>query len=284
MRKELLTSVFIFVLTFSAALGQTTFSEKIAWIQTLGAWWLFFFIIGIAFIFAGIIFGRVYFKLRKWLSLIGLIFIFLGTFGAEMVYVLPMLGGKTINYATECTSLTYSGNNLPENVVGTFSCIFSGYAPANFEWGTIVTFVIFGIIAPLGILIALFYEFTDFLTNSGVRNVVTFLSALIAFRVLLATLFIELLSYGFAGLGILLVDYFFFMVIFRAMRKLWIESATIQNILTYTKAEHIADLTAQLRRINEVLATLPKDDPNYEVYLKRKEDIEKELNELKSKK
>ncbi|MGC9200695.1 MAG: hypothetical protein ACP5F8_01895, partial [Candidatus Aenigmatarchaeota archaeon] len=226
--------VFAMLFLFFSSFAQEVFKTKIEWIHRIGAWWLFFFIIGIALIFLGIILGRVNWKIRRWLSIAGLIAIFLGVFGAEIVYLIPYLGKPIITYE-ECQGVVTppSTPQQPDpivTVVGLSSCIFTGFAPSGYDLYTIVTFVIFGIIAPLAMLIALFYEFTDFLTHTGVRNVMAFLSALVAYRFLLSSLFIELLGYGFAGLGILLFDYFFFMIVFRAMQKLWAGTAMIESI------------------------------------------------------
>ncbi|MEM5875267.1 MAG: hypothetical protein QXW01_00440 [Candidatus Aenigmatarchaeota archaeon] len=273
----IIISLLLFCYGFGLAENEEKTSSAILWITEIGQWWLFFFIIGITFIFAGLIFGRISYRLRRWLSILGLVIVFIGIFGAELVYVMPFVSqqfGKK-SYATKCEAL--SGTNIIEMV----GCIFSGYAPSNNEATTIAVFFIFGVIAPLGILIALFYEFTDFFNNQGVRNVMTFLSALMAFRVLMADLFFELLSYGFAGLGILIVDYFFFMVIFKFMQRFWKGAEMIQEIITYTTEERIAELTRQLKNAEAMLSTLSPNSEQYKFWKKREEEIRKELDELK---
>jgi len=283
-KKTAILLTFLTLLFFIPSIAQTEskIESKIAWIQQIGEWWLFLFIIGIAIIFVSIIVGKANWKIRKYGSIIGLIVITAGIFGAEIVYLIPYLGSKVVEY-NECKEISFTRGISYENVVYTFTCIFVGYAPAGTELTTLAVFIIFGLIAPLGMLIALFYEFTDFLTNRGVRNVMTFLSALVAYRFLLATLFIDLLGYGFAGLGILLFDYFFFMIVFRAMRGLWAGAAMIQAIITETQMEKIADLTKKLRDAQAILSTLQKGTAEYDYWEAKVKQYEEELNRLQGK-
>jgi len=287
--KKATTFLILFLLPFlitnlitKIVLAESEIESKTGWIQKIGIWWLFLFIIGIAIIFVSIIVGKANWKIRKYGSIIGLIVITAGIFSAEIVYLIPYLGSKVIEY-NECKEISFTGGISYENVVYTFACIFVGYAPAGTELTTLAVFIIFGLIAPLGMLIALFYEFTDFLTNKGVRNVMTFLSAVVAYRFLLATLFIDLLGYGFAGLGILLFDYFFFMIVFRAMRGLWGGAMMIQAIITETQMERIADLTKKLRDAQAILSTLQKGTAEYNYWEAKIKQYEEELNRLQGK-
>jgi len=283
-KKIVILLALLTVLFFIPSIAQTEsgVESKIAWIQQIGAWWLFLFIIGIGIIFFSIIIGKVNWKIRKYGSIIGLIVVLLGIFGAEIVYLIPYLGSKVIEY-NECKETSFVKGLSYENIVYTFACIFVGYAPAGTELTTLTVFIIFGVIAPIGMLVALFFEFTDFLTNRGVRNVMAFLSALVAYRFLLATLFIDLLGYGFAGLGILLFDYFFFMIVFRAMRRLWAAAAMIQTIITETQMEKIADLTKKLRDAQATLSTLQKGTPEYNYWETKVKQYEEELDRLQGK-
>jgi len=283
-KKTVIILTLLTILFFIPGIAQTEskIESKIAWIQQIGAWWLFLFIIGIAIIFFSIIIGKVNWKIRKYGSIIGLIVVILGIFGAEIAYLIPYLGSKVVEY-NECKGTSFAGGLSYENVVYTFSCIFVGYAPSGTELSTLAIFIIFGLIAPLAMLIALFYEFTDFLTHKGVRNVMAFLSAIVAYRFLLATLFIDLLGYGFAGLGILLFNYFFFMIVFRAIQKLWAGAAMIQTIITETKMEKIADLTKKLRDAQATLSTLQKGTPEYNYWATKVRQLEEELRRLQGK-
>jgi len=281
-QKRLFFTTLFSLLLFSFALAQDEegkISEKIGWIRQIGMWWLFLFVFGVALIFTGIIVGKANWKIRKWLSILGLIIVFLGIFGAEIVYLTPYLFGNPVVEYKECKSLTMPG----ENPIYTLACMFVGFAPPSLEWQTLGAFIIFGVIAPIAMLTALFYEFTGFLTHKGVRNVMAFLSALVAYRFLLATLFIDLLGYGFAGLGILLFDYFFFMVIFRVMKGLWAGAAMIEEIIVETEMEKIADLTKKLRDAQSVLSTLSPTSPEYKYWKTKVDQLENELKELQGK-
>jgi len=267
--------------SLSIALGQISeVARKVEWIHQIGAWWLVLFIAGVFLIFVGIIVGKVNWRIRKWLSILGLIIIAIGIFGAEIVYLIPYLGEPVVSYQ-ECKEISFGLDFY--NIVYSFGCIFVGYAPAGTEVITIITFVIFGMIAPIAILVALFYEFTDFIIHPGVRNVITVVSAIIAYRFLLATLFIDVLGYGFAGLGILLFNYFFFMVVFRTMKGLWAGAAMIENIVKATKEEMIADLTKKLRDAESVLVTLGPGTPEYKHWKNRVDQLRRQLEELQRK-
>jgi hypothetical protein len=280
-KKTLIILTLLVELFFVPVIAQTESSveSKIAWIQKIGEWWLFLFIIGIAIIFVSIIVGKVNWKIRKYGSIIGLIVVALGIFGAEIVYLTPYLGGKVVEY-NECKKESFSGKMSYDNIVYAFACIFVGYAPTGMELTTLSVFIIFGVIAPLGMLIALFYEFTDFFVNRGVRNVMAFLSALVAYRFLLASLFIDLLGYGFAGLGVLLFDYFFFMVVFKAMQKLWTGAAMIESIIIESQMEKIADLTKKLRDAEATLALLTPNTPEYNYWRAQVDRLRRELEQL----
>jgi hypothetical protein len=284
-KKTVIILTLLTVLFFIPSIAQTEskIESKIAWIQQIGTWWLFLFIIGIAIIFFSIIIGKVNWKIRKYGSIIGLIVVFFGIFGAEIAYLVPYLGSNKVVEYNECKETSFAGGMSYENIVYTFACIFVGYAPAGTELTTLTVFIIFGLIAPLGMLIALFYEFTDFFINSGVRNVMAFLSALVAYRFLLASLFIDLLGYGFVGLGILLFDYFFFMIVFKAMQKLWVGAAMIESIIIETQMERIADLTKQLRDAEATLAVQKPGTPGYQYWKARVKHLKKQLEELQGK-
>jgi len=146
-------------------------------------------------------------------------------------------------------SAPISGMNItiPDPLASTvipFSCVFAGYVPTELSWLGLVTFFIFGIVLPLALLISVFYDSTDFLTHRGVRGVVTLSLSLIAFRFLLASLFLELLGYGIAGIGLILVDFLLFEVLFRRLSKT--AAATTQLKLVETgmaraKFDELAD-------------------------------------------
>jgi hypothetical protein len=108
-------------------------------------------------------------------------------------------------FKPDVSLLTFPG------ITYTTSCILTGYAPTGLEWLTVTTFVIFGIILPLGLLITLFWEFVPegLIRSTAARRVIAVIAALFAFRGFFATFFVEMLSYGFAGVGALAVAVLF---------------------------------------------------------------------------
>ncbi|MGC9014950.1 MAG: hypothetical protein ACP5KW_11295, partial [Thermoproteota archaeon] len=215
---------------------------------------LVLFVAGIGLIFAGFTFGRLVFfsnawRIRRVLLISGLISMLVSIFGAETAYLVPYLAEPVI--ACQKWLEAYG---------------FAGY---------IIVFV-----ASSVILFVLFYENTDFIEHHGVRVVVSFCSALMASRILLILLFIELLAYGFAGLGVLLFDCLFFMIIFRAMQRFHAGAEIIDSLLEPARAERIVDLRAQIRRIQETLSRLSPSDPEYDHYKKELEHLRREMEEL----
>lgn len=283
----------IFWLMFSSIASAQQAIEAaqiINWARQVGAWTILFFILGGALIVLGIIFGRFWPRARKWVVVLGLIFIFIGVFVVQILYVIPMLGQPTITYqvcdqtffpSTKPTPV-FAVSDVIVDFITMTACVFTGYVPSSLTWLGITTFFIFGIIAPLGVLMALFYEFTDFLANPNVRKVMTFLSALIAFRFLLASMFLEILGYGFAGLGLLLIDFFFFMVAFRAMSGLWKAYEAVEEVVAVEDREMLSYL---LRRRDDLMNMIAKTPPGDLLNKLQKDlnDVEKKINDLKSK-
>jgi hypothetical protein len=275
----------------SIALAQEPgYVEVVSWIAQMGSWSLLLWLIGGALIFLGFLIFRPlgHFTLFKWFCYGGLFIIFIATFGVQIRYILPYLGTPVISFA-KCegafASITVTADPISNFVIGT-ACIFSGYAPSEFSTYAITTFFIFGIIAPLGVLMALFYEFTDFLENENVRKVMTFLSALIAFRFLLASMFTELLGYGFAGLGILAVNYFFFMVVLRMMRGLWKGYEATEKALTMQDREILSSLISRRGKLQDTIAvtTDPTMKATYQADLNKvNEDIKTYAKKVKTK-
>lgn len=244
---KLISTILIFLLIFpSLTLAQQTGTEALSWISTLGSWSIMFWLFGGLCIFLGLILFRPLgsLSLFKGFVYLGIILIFFGTFAVQIAYVLPYLGKPVLTYTT-CESAFPSSTAYAQNPVNSFiisiACLFNGYAPADLSGLGVATFFIFGIIAPLGVLIALLYEFTDFLENKNARNVVTFLAALISYRFLLASMFVEILGYGFAGLGILVINYFFFMVLLRMIAKMWKWQQAAQEAISVTDREIFSD-------------------------------------------
>jgi len=231
--------ILIIVLTFFLLLVSSTFAQEEApkytgilnWLMGLGSISFLLIVAGGAIVAASMIFGRAWPRVSKWGVLIGLFIVFIGLFAIQLVYIIPFLGKPVLSY-TACNESTQmlipsapiSGMNItiPDPLASTvipFSCVFAGYVPTELSWLGLVTFFIFGIVLPLALLISVFYDSTDFLTHTGVRAIVTLSLSLIAFRFLLASLFLELLGYGIAGIGLILVDFLLFEVLFKRLSR-----------------------------------------------------------------
>ena len=254
----------IVILTFFLFLVSSTFAQEEApkytgilnWLAGMGSWSLFLIIIGGAVVAGSIIFGRAWPSVSKWGILIGLLIIFLGLFVVQIIYILPYLGKPVLTY-TVCSESTLmlipsapiSGMKvtIPDplaSVVIPTACVFAGYVPTELSWLGLVTILIFGIILPLALLISVFYDSTDFLTHGGVRAVVTLSLSLIAFRFLLASLFLELLGYGIAGIGLILVDFLLFELLFKRLSRMAagaMEVKLVETGMARAKFDELAD-------------------------------------------
>jgi len=193
----------------------------------VGFWWLFlslgFLLLLIALLFTW----------RK-IARLGLLLIFLGIFLIEVVYVLPIFGGYLDIFKGDLTLVDCS-KITPSEYLQYISCLFGGHAieAKNLWIGWIIWFV-FVFILPLAILYSLFYEFSDFFANKNVRNVITFAMSLIAYRALMSTIFIEILTYGAGGIGLLLINWLFFGYIVKVVDRIFglaEKSERLANIL-----------------------------------------------------
>lgn len=257
----------------------------------LGSYTLFFILIGGIIVFASMILARVLPRVSKWGVLVGLFSIFIGIFGLQIRYITPFLGKPVLSY-TICNesigmlipsvSISEINVTIPDPLASTVipvSCIFAGYVPSELNWLGLVTFFIFGIILPLALLIAVFYDYTDFLTHKGVRGIVTLSLSLIAFRFLLASLFLELLGYGIAGIGLILVNFLLFQVLFKRLSKAAEVATELQLLETkmarprfdeladhYKHAVSLGD-DKEAEKLKEELEKLVKAYPSLRKYL-----------------
>jgi hypothetical protein len=235
MKKLLIITLAFFLLSVNLTFAQEEvpkYTGILNWLMMLGSWTFLVIVLGGMIVAGSMIFGRARPDVSKYGTLIGLLIIFIGLFGIQIVYITPYLFGKPVLTYTICSESTQmliptvpvSGLKItiPDplaSVVIPTSCVFAGYVPTELSWLGLVTFFIFGIILPLALLISVFYYSTDFLTHKGVRSVVTLSLSLIAFRFLLASLFLELLGYGIAGIGLILVDFLLFEILFTRLSK-----------------------------------------------------------------
>jgi len=287
--KKILILILIFCLALpSLVLAQYTpqYKPLIEKVATWGYGLIIILLVGGFLVVLGIVLRTFNMKWSRYLAQIGLLVVIIGVFLIELAYIIPMFGNPVVSYAV-CEQafrpITTPRANLPDpvaDIVTGTACIFSGYVPSDWSGYGIATFFIFGIIAPFAMLVALFWEFTDFLYNDNVRRVIAFTAALMAFRFLLATLFIEILSYGFAGLGILLVDYLIFAIFFRFISKLWEAYTLVHDTMRVVWLEDVGQIEDRYRAVMGMLSRLPPGDRRRKEYEKIEEMLRKRLIEL----
>jgi len=180
----------------------------------VGLWWLFLSLGFLLLLLAIFLTSRI-------VARIGLFLIFLGIFEVELIYILPIFGGYLDIFKGDFVLVECSNVDTTQ-YLKFISCLFGGHAieSKNLWIGWTIWFV-FVFMLPLAILYSLFYEFSDFLTNKNVRNVVTFAMSLIAYRALMSTIFIEILTYGAGGIALLFINWLFFAYILKAVDKMF---------------------------------------------------------------
>jgi hypothetical protein len=254
------------------------------WVIGISAFWLAFLVAAfilllLAYFIKGTI-GRI-------LGILGVVSLFGGIVTVLIGSLLPLVGQPTVIYE-QCRTmfkpdvpfLTFPG------IVYTTSCILTGYAPAGVEWLTVTTFVIFGVILPLGLLITLFWEFAPegLITSQAARRVIAVIAALFAFRGFLATFLVEILSYGFLGIGAMavavLVTGYVWNIVSRFTRSVGGKIIEELGILRIGEMENIKREIAQLEA---ALSSPELSEDKRKEYTERINDLTKRLDELKKK-
>lgn len=275
--KRLAVFISIFYLMFSSIASAQQFATP-DWVRGISGAWIFVIVAAFAFIVWAM------FRKSKWALTLGVILLFVSIILIMVGVVLPMFSQPTITYE-QCTSLLKpdaSIATLPGTLYAT-SCIITGYSPPTLEWLTIITFFIFGIITPLALMFALFWEFIpeQMITNQNARRVITFAAGMLAFRGFFASYFIDMLSYGFAGIGALLVGVLFTGIVYKAayrfVRPLGVD---ISTEMRYYKLAEAEQLEQDIRELSKAWAAAsPSDRPGIEdkinTLTKRLNDIEK---------
>jgi hypothetical protein len=202
--------------------------------------------------------------------------------------VLPLISHPTVTYV-QCMNVFNPATLV--NVPGWFyatSCILTGYSPPDLQWLTITSFAIFGIILPIVFLYVLFWQFmpTEMISDSNVRRVIAFIAAMFAYRGFVATYFIDTLSYGFAGIGAMLVGVLFVGFVWKAalgfVRPLGIEGKEEVKDLMLGEVQMIKREMQQL----EAAATIALEHGMEEKYKKLLAEVDrlaKRLDELTGK-
>ncbi len=231
--------------------GQTQTQKTVGtYVTTLlgyaGIWWLIF-VIGIFLIIIGIaIRSRI--TISKILMYSGIITVFVSVLLAEILYVLPLIPVIRGIDVYPCFQLESKNLSLIEQI----ACIFSGITPVNNVISWLVWFV-FLFILPLAILVSLFWEFTTaaIITHPGARRVIAFASALIAYRFLMAYLFVEFISVGLGGIALFFVNILFFGWAVNGIRRLF---AFAEQVKAMREAQNIAMLERLFRMRDDLYA------------------------------
>jgi len=265
-------------LFFSFSLAPAQGVEAPGWARTLSGWWIFFIALAFTCIVTALI-GK-----WKWVLYLGVVLLYISIILIIVGVILPLFSKPTVTYE-ECKEMfkpDVSIVTMP-GLFYTTSCIFTGYAPQNLEWLTITTFIIFGIIAPLALLISLFFEFmpTFMIRNKNVRRVIAVIGALFAFRGFFATYFIQILDYGFAGIGALMVGTLFTGFVWKTAEKFVspLGIISIKESAQLMGVGYLAELENREMKLLEALKLFEKDSPQWQ---KTMEEIEK-IRELKKK-
>jgi len=208
------------ILLFSSPLilAQEQQPQLIApqWARVISGLW----VISLAGAFTLIIFALI--ARQKQVLYAGILCLYVSVILIIVGVILPLFGNQTVTYE-QCISMfkpDVSIFTLP-GLFYTTSCILTGYVPTNLESLSIATFTIFGIIAPLALLISLFFSFmpTFMIENKYAQRVIAVVGALIAFRGFFTTFFIQILEYGFAGVGALMVGTLFTGFVWKVCEK-----------------------------------------------------------------
>jgi hypothetical protein len=260
------------------------------WVRTIVASWLVLLVGGCFFIAFAYVVKAMSSTGAIALMSVGVILLFLSIIAVMIGFLLPLLGKPTVTYE-ECKKefkLDVSVLTAPGLTYVT-SCILTGYAPTNIElagWLNFTTFIIFGIILPLALLITLFCEFVPegMITSRAARRVIGVIGALFAFRGIFGTLFVEILSYGFTGIGALSVAVLFtgyaWKIAYRFITPLGVKISTEMRYFILSEAEQIKREIEELQKTKTALTEEGKPTQDIDDRINR---LTKRLNELEKK-
>jgi len=225
----------------------------------------------------------------------GFFAIFMAIIIAEALYVFPLFKGvlnlfKGDLALVDCVKDINPIKDLPQFIAYTFS----GYCiDAQNEALAIIVWIIFVLILPLAILIALFWEFSEgMFRDNRVRNVVSVAGALIAYRVLMSTFFINFLSYGFGGIALLFFHWLFFrwgtravlrIVRVKAAHKIMQQEIKKQQQEAKNLRKNFALLVHPKLEFIKTMMKNARNESSEEVRLYRMELIRQKLSEIEKK-
>ena len=285
----LITFAFLTHLGIAESTSNTSLSDIEKDIQAWARGWWVFFIIGILIIVIGIAFrGKIW---ASGIVTLGVIIIFVAVFLAELSYLvipgrLPLLGVKVDISACENYFIPLIEETQQDPIYdffGTSACILSGYAPSTYNWLGMSIFFIFGIIIPLAILITLFYDFSGFLINRNVRNVIAFTGGLLSFRALFSTLFIDFIIYGYGGIGLLMFNYLLFGWAITWVRRMFAMVQTTRTLLTVqdmAEYDRLVEYRDELIRARDTLIRMGGSPDEIKGYDKLIQQVEKRIRKL----
>ena len=274
---------FEFLMFFSQiVLAQETQGfEAPGWARAISGLWI------IVLVAAFILISVALIAKERYVLYAGIIALYISIILIIIDVLLPIFSKPTVTYE-ECKSMfapDVSIVTLP-GLFYTTSCIFTGYVPQNLEWLSITTFIIFGIILPLALLISLFFEFMPsfMITNRNARRVIAVVGALFAFRGFFATFFIQILEYGFAGIGALMVGTLFTGFVWKAADKFVNPMGiNIKESLIQMNVGYLAELENRLYLLKRALEVMPKDSDDYRKTLEEITKIQNLINKFSKK-
>ena len=224
MKKGLLTLFFFmfFISPFMSSLvlaqsEENPFANAILSVTQNGMIMIILLLISFVILVLGTLLARIKPKAGKWIIGIGLCVLLVGIFGIEIAYILQNFFGKNPLPVAICSGFAGESENLFNKLV----CVFTGLEVTAEDWTSYLFLLIFAIIVPFAIICLLFYVFMPGILEPNLEKALAVLFAIVAYRFLLAALFFELLSYGIAGLGILIFDVFLIAIVFKALSKFW---------------------------------------------------------------
>lgn len=206
---------------------ENPFANVILSIAQSGMTMIILLLISFIILVLGTFLARIKPTLGKWIIGIGLFVLLVGIFVIEIGYILQNFFGKNPLPVAICSGFAGESENLFNRLV----CVFTGLEVTAEDWTSYLFLLIFAIIVPFAIICLLFYGFMPGILEPNIEKALAVLFAIVAYRFLLASLFFELLSYGIAGLGILIFDVFLIAIVFKALSRFWMAAEYVSAAL-----------------------------------------------------
>jgi|GEM_PF-5439934 MFS family permease len=292
MKKKLLPLLFTIFLSFwifnfsillplVVAQISTPFGESIISIAQHGMGMIIILLVAFLCLVIGILVSNKYTTFGKMLVIIGLVFLLIGITVVEIAYIVEKFFNKNPLPIAICRGVAGESENLFNKLI----CVFTGLEVKAEDWTSYLFLLVFAIIVPFGIICSLFYGFMPGILEPNIEKVLAVLFAIVAYRFLIASLFFELLSYGIAGLGILLFNVFIMAIVFKAVSKFW---KAAEYVSTALKVQTWADLSRLMEERQNLIrardeAVKEGDMKKVREFEKMLEKVEKEINKVRKK-